>query len=317
MNTIQLTEFRRIYLRAIAEAWADPNGFGKQFTGDNPISALKDRFGYVWPWSKACELQIARADEEYRWSGDAWVWSKELMEGLTIRLPLTPKCFVALPGNDSVLRDLAPEDYAMALGDYYRQRPSLFHDDWGQEHDQHGARSHAQEEGGGVDLRAARREVQHPSRREQGRALGAHRREGEQQSQESIGFRSGPPADGFITDERTFADFTIALLGVMAKAWSDDEFKRALQRDAVSALQTIRGYTVPWDMSISVEDDGRARWHRPGSPPDKDHQSYWDALQPHRLKLYLPTKPSSVASEPVALATYSATGAAYPFTCTS
>jgi hypothetical protein len=49
MSTNQLTEFRSTYLRAIAEAWADPDGFGKELTGGNPASALKDRFGYIWP----------------------------------------------------------------------------------------------------------------------------------------------------------------------------------------------------------------------------------------------------------------------------
>jgi hypothetical protein len=36
---------------------------------------------------------------------------------------------------------------------------------------------------------------------------------------------------------------------------------------------------------------------------------------PHTLKLYLPSKPRSLESEPVALAAYNASGAEYPFTC--
>ncbi|WP_437327089.1 BMA_0021/BMA_0022 family TOMM bacteriocin [Sorangium sp. So ce381] len=314
MSTNQLMEFRSTYLRAIAEAWADPNGFGKELTGDNPTSVLKDRFGYIWPWPRTCELQIARADEDFRWIHDEWVWPSDLLDCLTLRLPLAPKRSAARPGYDGLREDLRPEDYSRALGDYYRQRPSLFSDQWIREYDQHGVHARPQDKGGGSNLRADHG-VQHVGRRERGREPGGCCHEGEQAGQERVGLHSGPPAGGFVPDDSSFAELNVVLLAAVAKAWSDEEYRRALKNDLASALRTIRGYRLPWTMSLRVEEDGAALWHPPGSPLDKDHQSYWDSLQPHTLKLYLPTKPSNVDSEPIALAAYNATGAAYPFTC--
>ncbi|WP_437743725.1 BMA_0021/BMA_0022 family TOMM bacteriocin [Sorangium sp. So ce1504] len=314
----KLMEFRTTYLRAIAEAWADPNGFGKELTGNNPTSALKYRFGYIWPWPRTCELQIARADEDLMWIRDEWVWPSDLLDCLTLRLPLVPKCSATRPGDGGLREDLHPDDYTRALGDYYKQRPSLFSDHWNHEYDQHGVHARTQEKGGGADLRALRAdhgELQHPGRRERLREPEARHHEGEQAGQERVSIQSGPPAGGFVPDDNSFAEFNVVLLAAMAKAWIDEDFKRALKIDPVSALQTIRGYRLPWKLSLCVEDDGAARWHPPGSPLDKDHQSYWDSLQPHVLKLYLPTKPSDSASEPLALAIYNATGAEYPFTC--
>ncbi|WP_441289283.1 BMA_0021/BMA_0022 family TOMM bacteriocin [Sorangium sp. KYC3313] len=320
MSMNKLMEFRTTYLRAIAEAWADPNGFGEELTGDNPTSALKDRFGYIWPWPRTCELQIARADEEFRWIRDEWVWPRDLLDCLTLRLPLAPKGSATRSGNRGLREDLHPGDYSRALADYYKQRPSLFSDHWSQEYDQHGVHARSQDKGGGFDLRALladHGELQHPGRRERGREPEESHHEGEQAGEERVGLHSGPPAGGFVPDDNSFAEFNVVLLAAMAKAWSDEGFRRALKIDPASALQTIRGYRLPWKMSLRVEEDGAARWHRPGSPLDKDHPSYWDSIQPHTLMLYLPPKPSNVESESIALAVYNATGAAYPFSCCS
>ncbi|WP_437998961.1 BMA_0021/BMA_0022 family TOMM bacteriocin [Sorangium sp. So ce185] len=135
MSMNKLMEFRTTYLRAIAKAWADP-AFEDKLTKD-PTGTLRDYFGFDWgSWQKACILHIVSAGRSaqrgdiagdglppgrFEWIGDEWVWSKNLLDTLTMYLPLTA------PSTGAAER-------AMALADYYSQRASLFDDDWGAEY---------------------------------------------------------------------------------------------------------------------------------------------------------------------------------------
>jgi ribosomally synthesized peptide (two-chain TOMM family) len=115
MSTRDLLEFRTTYLRAIAEAWHDKT-FLCELT-HNAIQALHDRFDYTWPWSHMCDLSILAFDRS-EWIGDKWAWPNFAEDTLTLSLPLDPT------KPPAILEQLQ----AMALADYYQQRPSLFGD---------------------------------------------------------------------------------------------------------------------------------------------------------------------------------------------
>jgi ribosomally synthesized peptide (two-chain TOMM family) len=270
MGINKLMEFRTTYLRAVAEAWADPAFHHQLTTKGQTIHALEQRFAYQWPWNGVCDLEVSHHAKHFEWLGDEWIWSKYLFESLTLSLPLH-----APPQAKS----MAHGTQAMALADYYRQRSSLFSDDWGQDPDP--------DKHGGIDARPA------------------------------VSPGSGAPIGGFVPGDQSFETFKLVLLAAIAKAWTDDEFKRKLEIDSATALHSIRGYTLPWEMTIRIQHDENARWHAASKSPDgqETHRSRWTFGEPHTLKLYLPTRPSVPASEPIALAMYNAAGAEYPFTC--
>jgi ribosomally synthesized peptide (two-chain TOMM family) len=124
----KLMEFRTTFLRAIAEAWFD-SSFRAALLGQDSIGALEARFPpYKWGWPGTCALeileckpldrQILNDQSQFQWIDDAWVYSPDLKDGLTLYLPLDG--------------DKIPErQRARALGDYYRQYASLFSDNWG------------------------------------------------------------------------------------------------------------------------------------------------------------------------------------------
>jgi ribosomally synthesized peptide (two-chain TOMM family) len=266
----QLMLFRTTYLRSIAEAWANPQ-FHDALLVD-PIAAMSAYFGFQWPWSNVCSLTVIEDQTKLRWIIDRWVWSRTASEGLTLKLPLSPP-----PGTD-------PAQQSRALADWYRQRSSLFSDDWGTPY--------------GPD--------------------GPERSGPPWTTLPDIGADSPPPAGGYIPSPQDFDAFKVVLLAAIAKAWGDDRFRQELLVDAETALGTIRGYELPWELAISICDDPAATWHPPqaGDPPNQ-HQSYWSNETPHALTLNLPTKPdgSDLTCEPIALAMYNAAGAEYPFTC--
>jgi ribosomally synthesized peptide (two-chain TOMM family) len=109
-----------------------------------------------------------------------------------------------------------------------------------------------------------------------------------------------------------FTAFSVALIAAMAQAWHDEEFRAVLLLDAAKALHTIRGYILPWNFAVVVKDAPRSRWQ-----PRTEHEgpSHWVFEERQVLQLNLPSKPSDLYSEPVALAAYNATGAEYPFSC--
>jgi ribosomally synthesized peptide (two-chain TOMM family) len=287
MSMNKLMEFRTTFLRSIAEAWAD-TGFAGQLKQDAK-KALVDRFGYTWPWDGVCDLRIVDSGNQFKWINDqdGWVYSPDLTDALTLYVPLSPRLYGprqavtsgaggALPGS------VSPEYQAMALGDYYRQYASLFSDSWGQ-----------------------------PPSSKTTASL----------TTPVIGPSSDYPVGGFIPTDEEFAAFRVALLGAMAKTWQEasgkqeGSFTSMLTIDAAAALNTIRGYKLPWNMRIRLVDDTSARWVPPGNPP-ADKPSQWTQGHPSLLQLYLPDTPKTVGSQPLALATYNATGAEFPFTCT-
>lgn len=271
MTMNRLMEFRTTYLRSIAEAWADAQ-FLRELTS-SPITALKARFAFDWPWPAACDLEIANAAGSFEWLSDQWIWALGRPESLTLYLPLDP----AAAG-------IAPANQAKALADYYRTHTSLFSDDWG------------------------------VTGEKPPRALDASYRG--MTTEDATGLDSAAPAGGFIPNDTDFASFEVALLAAIAKAWNDPTFRKLFTLDAAAALHTIRDYTVPWDLWIQVKDNPEAVWRTPADDrhPGKG-RSYWQLNKRNLLKLYLPTKPADVISEPVALAAYNATGAEYPFSC--
>ncbi|MDI1443051.1 BMA_0021/BMA_0022 family TOMM bacteriocin [Polyangium sp. 6x1] len=272
----KLLEFRTVYMRSIATAWAS-QAFQNKLIAD-PTGTLLDSFGFDWPWKNACTLEIRTADGpqgKFEWIDDQWVWSQNLLDSLTMYLPLTA------PSTD-------PNATAMALADYYRQRPSLFSDDWGTPYGPTGPVT-SPTAPGGVPLSNA----------------------------PVISNNSGAPVGGYIPSDDEFSAFNVVLLSALAKAWKNPGFKQTLQIDCAAALHTIRDYKMPWNLTIGILDDAAAQWTPPNasaSPPSQG-QSYWTFSKLNKLTLYLPTKPSNADAEPVALATYNATGAEYPFTC--
>jgi ribosomally synthesized peptide (two-chain TOMM family) len=128
MSMNKLMEFRTTFLRAIAEAWFD-SSFKTALLGKDSITALEAKFPpYKWGWPGTCTLQILESkpldrqipdgQSQFQWIDDAWVYSPDLKDGLTLYLPLD--------GNK-----IPEKQRARALGDYYRQYASLFSDDWG------------------------------------------------------------------------------------------------------------------------------------------------------------------------------------------
>jgi ribosomally synthesized peptide (two-chain TOMM family) len=268
----QLMLFRTIYLRSIAEAWANPSFRSDLLT--DAVAAMRNYFGFAWRWGSICSLTVFEDRRSLRWIHDRWVWSRNTGEGLTLNVPLSPP-----PGTSAAQQ-------SRALADWYRQRSSLFSDDWGTPYGPDGPQQSAPPGAG--------------------------------QALPDVGTGSPAPDGGYMPSSEDFASFKVVLLAAIAKAWGDERFRQKLQIDATTALRDIRGYELPWDLGIYLCDDPAATWKSPdpGNPPDH-HQSYWTNETPHALKLLLPAKLDQVdvTCEPVALAMYNAAGAEYPFSC--
>ena len=273
MGMDKLMLFRTVYLRAVAEAWANPEFHEKLV--NNPVDALRDYFGFKWPWSHICNLKIDVTDK-FLWIGNDWVWTPCQGESLTLHIPLEP-------------RGIERKYHAMAIADYYRQRSSIFSDDWGQAYGPDGPVHPAAPAGGTA-----------------GGLVGGE-----------LGPDSGPPPGGYVPSSEVFANFKVVLMSAIARAWEDGDYRKKLLLDTATALHYIRDYELPWKLLIRVDDDPHAKWHPPHdhSKHPAKHQSYWSHEKNHTLRLLLPHKPSDVCCEPVALASYNAMGAQYPFTC--
>lgn len=288
-NTMtELMNFRTMFLRAVAQAWADPE-FRKQLLAA-PEQALWAYFQYRWPWPNACELQVVDSKHRFNWTHNEWVWSNALHEDLFVYVPLDPDAIDA-------------KDHAVALADYYRARESLFQDDWG-EHDNPNPQI----------PQCEKPSVPRPTPR-------LNERERMEQGQSSgfgvISEQTPLPAEGLVPSDNDFAAFQVALLAAMGRAWQDLEYRELLQRDAIKALAAIRGYKLPWDIGLRVQHDPGARWNPPHLQSNRPIcQSYWSLPRKAILRLALPERPERLVSEPIALAMYNATGAIYPFTCT-
>lgn len=238
---------------------------------------MDEYFGFKWPWTRVCKLAVEETDK-LRWIGDQWVWSTNDGEGLAMYMPLSPP-----RGSDG-------KQQSRALADWYRQRSSLFSDNWGIKYGPHGPDQ--------PEAKTRDEPVVTPS-------VG------------QIGPDSPPPDGGYIPSSQDFAAFKVVLITAIAKAWQHERFRETLELDAKTALREIRGYELPWKLGIHIHDDPDARWHAPDehAAHPNHHQSYWDNERPHTLKLFLPARPRDLTSEPIALASYNAAGAEYPFTC--
>lgn len=288
-NTMtELLNFRTMFLRAIAQAWADP-GFKKQLLA-SPEHAMWSYFQYRWPWPNACELQVIDTKHRFNWINNEWIWSKALHEDLVLFVPLDPI-------------EIEPQFHAIALADYYRARESLFQDDWG-EHDNPNPQLAEYE----------RPTAPRPAARSSEREGAAH---GKRPGFGAIGEQTPLPAEGLVPSDNDFTGFQVALLAAMGRAWQDPDYCEHLQRDSIKALSAIRGYKLPWEINLRVQHDPGARWHPPHLQSDHPVcQSYWTLPKKNLLRLNLPDRPEEMVSEPIALAMYNATGAIYPFTCT-
>jgi ribosomally synthesized peptide (two-chain TOMM family) len=210
MSMDKLLEFRTMYLRAVAEAWIDPKFRHELTSKGGAIAALQKRFDYKWPWPRVCDLEINEAGGKYEWIDNQWVWSSSLRESLTMPLPLVPEVF-----------KISEVEQAAALADYYRQRASLFSDDW----DKTGASGPT----GGL--------------------LG-----------DASGLSGAQPPGGFMGSDNEYAAFKVALLAVIAKAWREPSFRETLIIDPATALHTIRDYTLPWKFTVIVTEDKESKW---------------------------------------------------------
>jgi ribosomally synthesized peptide (two-chain TOMM family) len=225
MSVNKLLEFRTMYLRAVPEAWVDAK-FRDELTSAEPgaaLRALAARFDYRWPWEHVCDLEVASVGNKFEWVSDEWVWARSLEDTLTLRVPLNPEAL-----------KISPEHQAFALTDYYRQRPSLFGDDWG------GSISGSPSPGG---------------------------------DRNSSSRSHGPPRGGFIAGD-DFASFQVALLGAMAEAWRDPSFRRTLTVDAATALYKVRAYELPWKLTVVVVEDDRSSWHPRETPGSQSHWTF-------------------------------------------
>jgi ribosomally synthesized peptide (two-chain TOMM family) len=273
MSMDKLMLFRTIYLRSVAEAWAN-KAFHTKLVAD-PVAAMREFFGFEWPWPHVCDLRIDNSTM-FQWIGDDWVWTPCQGESLTLHVPLEP-------------RGIEPGQRAMALADYYRQRSSIFSDDWDTQYGPDGPKP--------PDTRPAATLTGN---------LGGE-----------LGPGSGAPPGGYVPGPEVFANFKVVQLAAIARAWEDRNFRRKLELDTATGLHAIRDYELPWKLLIRVVDDRGAKWHPPGDPTKdpRKHQSFWSHDKKHVLRLLLPSQPDELASEPIALASYNAMGAQFPFTC--
>ena len=280
MATDDLMKFRTAYLRSIALSWADED-FKRQLVSDSTsaIDVMQRYLGFDWPWPNACTLKF-KSVPKFQWICDEWVWPLHLSDHLTLYVPLDPSVYVKGETQDPPTK-LPADQRAMALADFYRQRSALFSDGWGEGWGNTGSQLE-------VSIKGAE------------------------------GPASPSPAGGFYPDSSEFAAFQVALLAAIAKAWDDQEFRSLLTIDANTALRKVRGYELPWKMTLAIADDADARWHPPlfTGPMTTPLLSHWSFSRPNELTLNLPSKPGELQSEPVALAMYNGTGAAYPFSCT-
>lgn len=225
MSTDQLLDFRTAWLRAVAHAWMDMKGFGKELM-EHPTEAITKVDG-AWLWEKDIELRVEKAPQ-LQWIGDNWVWPKDLNkeEHLTLYVPLRP--------------NIEPEYHAAALADYYTARPSLFGN------------------GASPDVVSS---LFDPSIFNSWNSVLAEQIDAPLLGSR-IASRE-PPHGGFVPNQVSFLDFGVALLSIMAKAWENENFAALIVQDenVVEALSTVRGYRPPWKLNLAIRDDEQARWH--------------------------------------------------------
>lgn len=109
MSTSDLMNFRTTYLRAIAQAWFDPEFASKLTIAGKGADALKDQFSYTWPWP---DLILTVRDHGAEWNpSETGGWSGSIRDEIWVNLPLDP----------ARIKGLRPEDHARAIAAYYQQ----------------------------------------------------------------------------------------------------------------------------------------------------------------------------------------------------
>ncbi|HKO48751.1 MAG TPA: BMA_0021/BMA_0022 family TOMM bacteriocin [Polyangiaceae bacterium] len=283
----QLMKFRTVYLRAIALAWLD-----KEFKGSlqgDARRALHDAFHFEWPWTDL-ELKV-RAEDEFEWIGNNWIWPAKQEDKLTLRIPLSP-AGVARQNSKGGSLGSSPDHRGKpsagpALAAYYYQRPSLLN----------GLPKASSIANNNFSVCFTHHFARHV-------AYGCV-------SEEPSMSGNDPLNLGFLPSSIGFANFEVALVSAMAAAWVNPNFAKALQNNPIAILRTIRKYSPPWNMIISIENDEAASYVADARNPG---QGTWEHLSPHSLELCLPAAPKH-SEQAIALAAYNATGAEYPFTC--
>jgi ribosomally synthesized peptide (two-chain TOMM family) len=138
-------------------------------------------------------------------------------------------------------------------------------------------------------------------------SAGGHMSSADLAAVNSVGPRHAAPAGGYLASPGDFAALQIVLLTALGKAWNDPSFETKLMIDAPTALHAIRGYQLPWKLAIHVKEAREATWDA--------GQSRWSFVPKNVLHLCVPRAPDDPRVAPLALATYNAAGAEYPFTC--
>ena len=291
-----LLEFRTVWLCAIAKSWNEPKFRRSLLDSEHAEDLLSETFRpYTWPWKGVLTLSVFDA-KKFKYGVSNWIFPPTpAEEGFTIHVPLEPP-----KGSD-------PKDHPSILAEYYRQRPSLL------------------TPGGGA-LKGWSFAVS-PTFREHlsspptpifpasaALTAGAPRETTDATPTReffvsSSALKEGPSAGkgSLIPNITDFANFEVALLHAVAKAWHSKSFRDQLQEKPAQALATCEHFHPAWKMTLRIADDDKARWD--------PSQQMWRDLSPNALVLSLPQTPPQVEKRPVALAQYNATGAEYPFSC--
>jgi ribosomally synthesized peptide (two-chain TOMM family) len=213
-------------------------------------------------------LTLKVVDSNYcKWIGTDWIWPVTPTQGEGIKL------YVPLTAPKSA----TPDQYGAALADYYRLCPSL------------------------LMSNSLSWTITCLDSKTVGR--------GSSPSTGSAGTSvpSPAPVGGFVPASIEFANFEVALLYALARAWVSVEFREYLQQNERFAMASCHGYEAPWVLPVTIADGAALVWD-----PEK---STWDGVWPNELTVGLPVAPVEVMARPVALAAYNATGAQFPFTC--
>ena len=284
-NGDSLLEFRTVWLSAIAKAWIEPSFKAELVDSSAAEHVLRKTFDYDWPWEGTLTLKVFDG-KGCDWIGDNWVWPRDVAggDGMTLFVPLDPPT-----GAHS--KPLDPAEHAVALSDYYRMRPSLLT-----------AVGPLQSWSFNVSS-----------------ALWNHLSQGvspiskapNQLTRSAQRYASPAPEGGLVPDESEFASFEVALIYAISKAWENEVFRRYLQENPEFAIATCHGYQPPMALDLKIVNDEGAKWDSGARLPS----GKWQNLRPTVLKLGIPQKPQDVRDFSIALASYNATGAQYPFTC--
>ncbi|MBC7860140.1 MAG: hypothetical protein H7Z39_15500 [Burkholderiaceae bacterium] len=101
-------------------------------------------------------------------------------------------------------------------------------------------------------------------------------------------------------------EFQEVYLRAIALSWRDEEFKKALEDDALLALQHYFAYKCPWNINLNVV--------APGPRDGWDKQAKKWNLPKNSMTFGVPLKPEA-DEECIALAAYNDAGPTYLFSC--